>query len=222
MSSTNDNPLREGVRLERAADPCTVIIFGASGDLTKRKLVPALYRLAQERLLPAEFAILGFARTKNSDEEFRDKMKEAIATYGEAKRVDEDLWASFARGIYYLPGNINDPEAYRQMRARLEDIDRERGTSGNRVFYLSTAPGFYSEAIRQLGEAGLAKPQEGSWVRIIIEKPFGHDLESARQLNIDVAKVFDEDQVYRIDHYLGKETVQNLLVFRFANGIFEP
>ena len=222
MSSTNDNPLREGVRLERAADPCTVIIFGASGDLTKRKLVPALYRLAQERLLPAEIAILGFARSKNTDEEFRDKMKEAVATYGEAKRVDEDLWASFAKGIYYLPGNINDPEAYRQMKARLEEIDRERGTSGNRVFYLSTAPGFYSESIRQLGDAGLAKPEGNSWVRIIIEKPFGHDLESAKQLNIDVAKVFEEEQVYRIDHYLGKETVQNLLVFRFANGIFEP
>jgi glucose-6-phosphate 1-dehydrogenase len=222
MSSTQNNPLREGVRLERTAEPCTVIIFGASGDLTKRKLVPALYRLTQERLLPAEFAILGFARSENTDEEFRAKMKDAVATYGEAKRVDEEIWDSFAKGIYYLPGNINDPEAYQKMRQRLDDIDEERGTAGNRVFYLSTAPGFYAEAVAQLGAAGLAKPEGKGWTRIIIEKPFGHDLASAKQLNIDVAKVFDEEQVYRIDHYLGKETVQNLLVFRFANGIFEP
>jgi glucose-6-phosphate 1-dehydrogenase len=210
------------VRLERTAEPCTVIIFGASGDLTKRKLVPALYRLTQERLLPAEFAILGFARTANTDEEFRARMKDAVATYSEARRVDEAVWESFAQGIFYLPGNINDPESYRQMRERLDEIDRLRGTAGNRVFYLSTAPGFYSEAIRQLGDAGLAKPEGKGWTRIIIEKPFGHSLSSARQLNVDVAKVFDEEQVYRIDHYLGKETVQNLMVFRFANGIFEP
>jgi glucose-6-phosphate 1-dehydrogenase len=222
MTSTNENPLRAGVRLERTAEPCTVIIFGASGDLTKRKLVPALYRLTQERLLPAEFAILGFARSANSDEEFRAKMKEAVATYSEARRVDDTVWESFAQGIFYLSGNINDAESYRKMRERLDEIDRLRGTAGNRVFYLSTAPGFYSESVSQLGAAGLAKPEGKGWTRIIIEKPFGNSLASARQLNIDVAKVFDEDQVYRIDHYLGKETVQNLLVFRFANGIFEP
>jgi len=222
MSTTQDNPLREGVRLEKTADPCTVIIFGASGDLTKRKLVPALYRLTQERLLPAEFAILGFARSEMSDDEFRAKMKDAIATYSEAKRVDDAVWESFAQGIFYLPGNINDPQAYAKMRERLEEIDKARGTAGNRVFYLSVAPDFYSEAIKQLGDVGLAKPEGKGWTRIIIEKPFGRDLESARNLNEDVLKVFDEEQVYRIDHYLGKETVQNLMVFRFANGIFEP
>ncbi|MCI0490461.1 MAG: glucose-6-phosphate dehydrogenase [Blastocatellia bacterium] len=222
MTSTNDNPLREGVRLERTADPCTVIIFGASGDLTKRKLVPALYRLTQEGLLPAEFAILGFARSKMSHDEFRARMKDAIATYSEAKSVDETVWESFAKGIYYLAGDINNPESYKEMSALLDQIDGERGTAGNRVFYLSTSPTFYSEAVAQLGAAGLARPEGKGWTRIIIEKPFGHSLESARELNVDVAKVFNEDQVYRIDHYLGKETVQNLMVFRFANGIFEP
>ena len=222
MTSTNDNPLREGVRLERTADPCTVIIFGASGDLTKRKLVPALYRLTQEGLLPAEFAILGFARSKMSHDDFRAKMKDAIATYSEAKSVDETVWESFAKGIFYLAGDINNPESYKEMSALLDQIDSQRGTAGNRVFYLSTSPTFYSEAVAQLGAAGLARPEGKGWTRIIIEKPFGHSLESAKELNIDVAKVFNEEQVYRIDHYLGKETVQNLMVFRFANGIFEP
>jgi glucose-6-phosphate 1-dehydrogenase len=222
MSSTMENPLREGVRLERTADPCTVVIFGASGDLTKRKLVPALYRLTQERLLPAEFAIVGFARTPMSHEEFRARMKDAVLTYGEAKQVDEVVWESFAQGIFYLPGDISNPQSYAELSRLLDKIDRERGTAGNRLFYLSTAPGYYSEAIRQLGAAGLAKPKDKGWTRIIIEKPFGRDLVSARQLNEEVARVFDEDQIYRIDHYLGKETVQNLLVLRFANGIFEP
>ncbi len=220
--SNAENPLREGLRLERTADPCVVVIFGASGDLTKRKLVPALYRLTQHRLLPAEFAIIGFARSPMSHDEFRAKMKEAVATYSEAKAVDDAVWQSFARGLFYLTGDINNPDAYKQMSALLDQIDRERGTAGNRVMYLSTSPSLYSEAIQQLGDARLAKPKEKSWTRIIIEKPFGHDLASAKELNQQVAAVFDEEQVYRIDHYLGKETVQNLLVFRFANGIFEP
>lgn len=222
MSSTIDNPLREGVRLERTADPCTVIIFGASGDLTKRKLVPALYRLTQERLLPAEFAIVGFARSPMSHDEFRAKMKDAIVTYSEAKRIDEQVWDSFAKGIFYVAGDVNNADAYQEISKLLEKIDAERGTAGNRVFYLSTSPSLYAEAVQQLGKAQLAKPEGKGWTRIIIEKPFGHDLESAKELNVEVARVFDEDQVYRIDHYLGKETVQNLMVFRFANGIFEP
>jgi glucose-6-phosphate 1-dehydrogenase len=222
MSSTKDNPLREGVRLERTADPCAVVIFGASGDLTKRKLVPALYRLTQERLLPAEFAIIGFARSPMTHEEFRAKMKDAILTYSEAKSIDEAVWESFAKGIFYVSGDVNDPEAYKRIRELLDQVDRERSTAGNRVFYLSTSPSLYAEAIQQLGAADLAKPKGKGWTRIIIEKPFGHDLASAKDLNEQVAKVFDEEQVYRIDHYLGKETVQNLMVFRFANGIFEP
>ena len=219
---TTVNPLREGVRLERTADPCTVIIFGASGDLTKRKLVPALYRLTQQRLLPAEFAIIGFARSPMSHDDFRAKMKDAISTYSEDKQVDEQVWDSFAKGIFYVAGDVNNAAAYQEISKLLDQIDRERGTAGNRVFYLSTSPSLYAEAIQQLGKAQLAKPDNKGWTRIIIEKPFGHDLASAKELNIEVAKVFDEEQVYRIDHYLGKETVQNLMVFRFANGIFEP
>lgn len=222
MPDTYQNPLREGLRLERTAEPCAIIIFGASGDLTKRKLVPALYRLAQERLIPAEFAVVGTSRTPMSHDDYRAKMKDAVAQYSEAKRVEETVWESFARGIYYHPGDIGNFESYQQLASLLDEIDRTRGTSGNRLFYLSTSPTQYSEAIRQLGAAGLAKAKGGSWVRIIIEKPFGHDLDSARALNTEVAQVFHEDQVYRIDHYLGKETVQNLLVLRFANGIFEP
>jgi glucose-6-phosphate 1-dehydrogenase len=220
--NVDKNPLREGVRLERTADPCIVVIFGASGDLTKRKLLPALYRLTQERLLPAEFAIVGVARSEMSHDEFRNRMKEAVLSFSEAKRVDEAVWDSFAEGIFYMSGNLYDLNSYRKLGQLLSEIDQKRGTAGNRLFYLSTAPEHYSPAIKNLGQAGLARPREGSWTRIIIEKPFGRDLESARKLNEEVAAVFDEDQVYRIDHYLGKETVQNLLVFRFANGIFEP
>ena len=221
-STVMDNPLRQGIRLEQTAEPCTVIIFGASGDLTKRKLVPALYRLVQERLVPAEFAIVGLARTEMSDDEFREKMKESVAQFSEAGQVDEEVWHSFAQGLYYLPADIGNPNEYQKLGTLLDRIDRERGTAGNRLFYLSVAPRFYAPAVEQLGKAGLAKPKAASWVRVIIEKPFGTDLESARLLNQQIHEHLDESQIYRIDHYLGKETVQNLLAFRFANGIFEP
>jgi glucose-6-phosphate 1-dehydrogenase len=217
-----ENPLRAGIRLERTAEPCIVVIFGASGDLTKRKLVPALYRLAQERLLPAEFAIVGLARTEMSSEEFRARMKEAVLEFSEAKRVDEDVWNSFAEGLQYLTADINTPADYDKLAEILKQVDAERGTQGNRLFYLSVAPKFYAEAVKQLGEHGLAKPEGKGWVRVIVEKPFGTDLDSARALNRELLQYLDEQQIYRIDHYLGKETVQNLLVFRFANGIFEP
>jgi glucose-6-phosphate 1-dehydrogenase len=216
-----ENPMRAGMRLERTAEPCTVVIFGASGDLAKRKLIPALYRLVQERMLPAEFAIIGLGRTAMTDEEFRQKMKEAMLEFSEAKSVDEEVWQSFAEGIHYLTSNIDRPESYSELAKMLERIDQERGTQGNHLFYLSVAPEFYAEAVKQLGEAGLTKQGKG-WVRVIIEKPFGTSLESARELNQQILKHLDEKQIYRIDHYLGKETVQNLLVFRFANGIFEP
>src|SRR5918911_183556 len=222
MSATVlENPLRDGIRLERTAEPCTVVIFGATGDLTKRKLVPALYRLVQERLLPGEFAVVGAARTEMSHDDFRDKMKEAVAQFSEAKRVDEEIWGSFAQGLYYSPVNIDAPEDYKRLSDLLDQIDRERGTQGNRVFYLSTAPALYAEAVRQLGQSGLASQEKG-WRRVIIEKPFGTDLATAKQLNKDIHQHLEESQIYRIDHYLGKETVQNLLVFRFANGIYEP
>ena len=216
-----ENPLRVGMRLERAAGPCAVVIFGASGDLAKRKLIPALYRLVQERLLPAEFAVVGLGRTPMTDEEFREKMKESVAEFSESKTVDEEVWRSFAAGLRYLPSSIDRPESYAELARRLEEVDAERGTQGNRLFYLSVAPEFYAEAVKQLGDAGLTRQDKG-WVRVIIEKPFGTSLESARELNQQILRHLEESQVYRIDHYLGKETVQNLLVFRFANGIFEP
>ncbi|HEY0319554.1 MAG TPA: glucose-6-phosphate dehydrogenase [Pyrinomonadaceae bacterium] len=219
-TETIENPLRAGVRLERTAEPCVVTIFGATGDLTKRKLVPALYSLMQQRLLPAEFAILGFSRPEMSDEEFRARMREAYMEYGDKELFDEAVWESFASGIFYMAGDFSDEAAFKTLRSRLEQIDAERGTEGNRIFYLSTAPSFFGLISEQLGKAGLNDNK--GWTRVIVEKPFGHDLESARELNQELAAVFHEDQVYRIDHYLGKETVQNLLVFRFANSIFEP
>ena len=216
-----DNPMRAGMRLARTAEPCAVVIFGASGDLAKRKLIPALYRLVQERLLPAEFAIIGLGRTSMSDDEFRDKMKSSVQEFSESKSVDEEVWRSFAQGIRYLPSNINNPDDYAKLGELLGEVDAERGTQGNHLFYLSTAPEFYAEAVEQLDAAGLTKQDKG-WVRVIIEKPFGTSLDSARELNQQILKHLDESQIYRIDHYLGKETVQNLLVFRFANGIYEP
>lgn len=225
MSSSSqftENPLRAGMRLERSAPPCTLVIFGASGDLTKRKLVPALFRLVQERLIPAEFAVIGVARQQTSDEEFREQMREAVSEYGEEEEINDEVWESFARGLFYRQGDFRDAASFESLRDALAEIDKERATGGNHLFYLATAPSYFGLIAEQLGKAKLAQPQEGAWTRIIVEKPFGYDLESARKLNAELAAVFKEEQVYRIDHYLGKETVQNLLVFRFANSIFEP
>ena len=206
-----------------AAEPCAIVIFGASGDLAKRKLIPALYDLAANGSLAPSFAIVGFARTPMTDEAFRQTAGDATRKISEVGPADEAKWHAFAPSLYYFAGDYQDPEAYRKLSARLEELDRERDLQGNRLFYVSTPPEVYPVVVEQLGRAGLAKPPgEKSWVRIIIEKPYGRDLESARKLNQQVLGVFEESQVYRIDHYLGKDTVQNLLVFRFANGIFEP
>ena len=218
------------MRLESTAPPCVVVIFGASGDLTRRKLLPALYRLAQQRLVPAEFAILGTARQPHTDDEFRELMKAAIAEFASDDSLDEAAWQSFAQRIFYVNGDFTDAELYGKLKTRLEEIDKQYDTGGNRIFYLATAPDFFGPIAKQLGEAGIARPRAKAttknakkpWTRIIVEKPFGRDLDSARALNKTLASVFDESQIYRIDHYLGKETVQNLLVFRFANSIFEP
>ena len=206
-----------------AAEPCAIVIFGASGDLAKRKLIPALYDLAANGSLAPSFAIVGFARTPMTDDVFRQTAGDATRKISEVGPVDEAKWRAFAPSLYYFADDYHDPEAYRKLGARLEELDRERDLQGNRLFYVSTPPEVYPVVVEQLGRAGLAKPSgEKSWVRIIIEKPYGCDLESARKLNRQVLGVFEESQVYRIDHYLGKDTVQNLLVFRFANGIFEP
>lgn len=198
-----------------------MVIFGASGDLTKRKLIPALYNLALEHLLPSGFSVIGFARTEMSHEDFRQKMRQAVDTFSRKRPVQPSAWESFAQGLHYFPADFRQPESYHRLGELLAALDRDRGTCCNRVFYLAVPPSSYSEIIRRIGAAGLAHGEHG-WTRIIIEKPFGRDLASAKELNREVHEVFDEEQVYRIDHYLGKETVQNIFVFRFANGIFEP
>src|SRR5258705_13443678 len=205
------------------ADPCTVILFGASGDLAKRKVIPAMYDLAQHDSLGERYSIVGFARTPMTDDSFRTTIGEAAKTISEVGPIDPAKWNEFSSNLYYSAGEYGDPNSYAQLAKRLAEIDKEKKLGGNRLFYLSTPPEVYSGIVEQFGRAGLAKPSNpNSWVRIIIEKPFGRDLASARDLNKIVLDVFEEKQVYRIDHYLGKDTVQNLLVLRFGNGIFEP
>ena len=211
---------------ERTPDPCTVVIFGASGDLTKRKLLPALYHLEQAGLLPSDIAVVGVARRPLQDS-FAADMKEGIIAGGGVEESEPKL-APFVAKIQYHAMNFDDAAGYEALKQLLDDIDKKFGTCGNRLFYLATAPEYFSDIINFLGQHGMARPGNQiapngckPWVRTIIEKPFGHDLESAKALNDEVNKVFDEDQIFRIDHYLGKETVQNILVFRFANGIFE-
>ncbi|MDN3510180.1 MAG: glucose-6-phosphate dehydrogenase [Candidatus Jettenia sp.] len=207
--------------LGRISNPCIMVIFGASGDLAKRKLIPALYNLARERLLSKEFAVVGFARRKMSHEEFREKISQDMKELGMGE-LDPDLWNWLVQRLYYLPGDVQDPNAYQQLQNLLTDVDKKYGTQGNYLYYLATDPEFFSRIIRQFGSAGLVREENGHWRRVIIEKPFGRDLDSARALNQEIREVLNESQIYRIDHYLGKETVQNILVFRFANGIFEP
>jgi len=216
------NPFRDAVSRERVADPCTMVIFGATGDLTRRKLVPALYNIARDRLLPSSFAVVGFARREWDDARFREEMLGGVNEFSRSRPVVAQLWDDFARAFCFERGDFGDPAAYQRLASTLKRVDAERGTRGNHLFYLATPPASYPEIIRELGRAGLAGTALTHWSRIIIEKPFGHDLDSARELNRRVLEVFTEDQIYRIDHYLGKETVQNILVMRFANGIFEP
>jgi len=208
-----------------AAGPCTIVIFGGSGDLTRRKLIPALFELASQKAAAPRFAVLGFARTPTSDDAFRETATEAVRKNSEgsgAGSMDEEKLRAFAQSFAYVAGEYDQPAAYENLAKRLVEIDREHQLGGHRLYYLATPPGVYPQVIEQIHKTGLARPEGNSWVRIIIEKPFGHDLESARKLNQTVLEVFDESQVYRIDHYLGKDTVQNLLVMRFGNGIFEP
>jgi glucose-6-phosphate 1-dehydrogenase len=207
---------------EMPADPCAIIMFGASGDLARRKLLPALYDLARHACLAPRFRLLGFARTQMPDDAFRDRASEFLPE-NESPSISGYTQKDFAKHLRYFEGDYDDANAYRQLTERLEELDREGQLGGNRLFYLATPPDVYIRIIDHLGKAGLAKPvSDKSWTRVVIEKPFGRDLESARDLNRRVLEVFEEPQVYRIDHYLGKETVQNLLVFRFGNGIFEP
>src|SRR5579859_7270096 len=222
------NPLREGLRLERIPEPCTMVICGATGDLTGRKLGPALYNLMLGGFLPPEFTVVGFARRQMSDDDFRAVLRQGIDQFSRNRPIKRAVWNSFSHGIEYHAGEFHEPRAYVELAKRLDRIDRDRGTAGNRLFYLAVPPVLYPEIVKQLEAAGLATTGEKrgdgkrGWVRVIVEKPFGSDIASARKLNRELGLALQEDQIYRIDHYLGKETVQNLAVFRFGNGLFEP
>lgn len=227
VAQTRQNPLRRGLIEDRSGDACALVVFGASGDLTRRKLMPAIYNLALSRSLSTGFAAIGVARREKTHEQFRVEMREAVAQFSRRTPVDPALWADFERGLGYVRGSFDDPSTYQKLRTYLDKVDDERGTRKNRVYYLAVPPSEFETIIGHLREAGLvadpaAEHAGGAWTRIIIEKPFGHDLRSSRELNDCIASAFAESQVFRIDHYLGKETVQNLLVFRFANSMFEP
>jgi len=206
---------------ETQAGPCAAVIFGAAGDLTKRKLIPALCNLAKSKLLPKDFAVVGLARAPLSTEQFRERSRQDIAQFATGA-IEPELVNWMLERLYYVAGNFDDPAAYATLRAQLEEIDGRHGTAGNYLHYLATSPDFFAPVVRELDAAGLAREENGRWRRVIIEKPFGRDLDSARALNKEISRVLEEHQIYRIDHYLGKETVQNILVFRLANGIFEP
>ncbi|HTP44151.1 MAG TPA: glucose-6-phosphate dehydrogenase [Candidatus Acidoferrum sp.] len=220
-SDTVETPQMDAYYCEVPNDPCTIVMFGASGDLARRKLLPALYDLAVHACLAPRFRLLGYARTEMGDDDFRKRASEFLPKDADAS--GEGKLDDFLKNLYYFSGDYDDPQAFQRLGKRLEEMDREGNLNGNRLFYLATPPDVYLKIVEQIGRAGLAKPaSERSWTRVIIEKPFGHDKASACDLNAKVLNVFSENQVYRIDHYLGKETVQNMLVFRFGNGIFEP
>jgi glucose-6-phosphate 1-dehydrogenase len=213
-----DNPLLDNLRIEPTPGATTLVIFGASGDLTKRKLLPALHSLSTGQRLPAQFAVVGIGRTELSDDQFRQQFRDSLREFARNKDVTEDVVRSLQARMFYVTGETDDPDLYGRLAARLREIDGDEGV----LYYLAVPPGVYGTVAERLGAAGLAgKPARG-WRRIIVEKPFGTDLASARELNALLHRHFEEDQIFRIDHYLGKETVQNLLVFRFANGMFEP
>lgn len=224
---TEQNPLREGMPLERTVRPSALVIFGASGDLSRRKLMPAVYNLLLSRLLPGDFAVVGVARRPLPH--FADDMKESVAAFSRRKPIDEATWADLARGLSYVRGDFDESDTYERLKAELARLDVERGTSQNRVFYLSVAPDQVAAIVRGLHEHGLvhlpsdtADGRGAPYQRVVVEKPFGEDLPSARLLNRELLASLDESQIFRIDHYLGKETVQNLMVLRFGNTIFEP
>jgi len=221
--SVERNPLRAGIETQRLTDPCNVVFFGARGDLAKRMLFPAMYNLRLGDVLPREFGIVGFSRSPDSNDEFRDKVRASIAEFSRSGPPRDPLWSDFARRLSYVAGDFGDAAAYRHLRQVLDRNDESLGTAGNRLFYLATPPGAFTKIVEQLSAAGLGpRDNEKGWTRIVVEKPFGTDLESARALQGEITKVFDEPQIYRIDHYLGKEPVQDIMALRFSNAIFEP
>ena len=215
MPSLNSN------EVPQKASPCVMVIFGASGDLTKRKLLPALANLAQEGLLSQQFAIIGFSFDSMTTDSFREQLTADMKEFAPSS-LHGELWKWFAERIYYVQGDFTDGAAYQRLKSQIAEVEKAHNAQGNRFHYLAVAPKFFSPIVRKLGEAGLTQEANGNWTRVIVEKPFGHDLESAIQLNKELKEILGEKQIYRIDHYLGKETVQNVMVFRFANSIIEP
>ena len=218
MTETLENPLIDGLKLRRTPDPCVFVIFGASGDLTQRKLFPALYSLAYRRLLPEKFAVVGVARTEETDDAFRDRMEAAVREHARDPFRD-DVWQGLAEGMRYISTEFDNDQGEEQLARCLAQLDEERGTAGNRLLYFAVPPSAIGTIVNELGPR---RRTTHGWVRLVIEKPFGHDLESARALTKQLQEFFAEEEIFRIDHYLGKETVQNMLALRFSNGIFEP
>jgi glucose-6-phosphate 1-dehydrogenase len=221
MLDTSAIPISQTHPVGRPGDPCIMVIFGAAGDLTRRKLIPALYNLAKQQLLSREFAVVGLSHGSMSTDDFRKWVAEDIRRYA-GGNADLDLIEWFLRRVYYTTGEFDDKNVYANLKQFLEKVNQDHSTHGNYFFYMATAPRFFGPVVEQLSAAGLMEQNAQHWRRVIIEKPFGHDLDSAKALNAQLLKVASEKQIYRIDHYLGKETVQNILAFRFANGIFEP
>ena len=217
MTEVSENPLAVGLAVRRIPEPCAVAIFGASGDLTQRKLIPALYCLAFNRFLPEGFGIVGVGRTQMSDDEFRGRMREAIEQHGRCE-FRTDIWEELAAGMRYVATDFADEGGEEDVASTLAELDQSRGTQGNRVYYLAIPPSAMQLTVEQIGR----HRSSSGWLRLIVEKPFGRDATARGQLNSMLAEHFDECEIYRIDHYLGKETVQNMLVLRFGNGIFEP
>lgn len=224
MTTIFENPLIEPNATTKVPDPCVVIIFGATGDLTARKLVPALYDMSLDRQLPGQLVCTGFARRPKDHKIFRDEMLEAVNKYSRVAPIDQKAWESFSERLFYHRSEFDNDEGYERLKTFLKEIDNQFGTKGNRLFYLSTQPSFFPLIVGKLKKHGLiydSKKEKKRWSRVIVEKPFGHDLSSAKELQKEMCRHLNESQIYRIDHYLGKETVQNLLIFRFANSLFE-
>src|SRR2546429_590236 len=221
MAQTEVLPATTKPAVGRRGDPGVMVVFGFSGDLTGRKLIPPLYNLASQQLLSREFAIIGVGRSAMSDDDARKKLTEGFKQFATGP-IDAELWEWFVRRISYVSGNFDDPATYDKLKETLAKVDQEHNSHGNYFFYLATAPNFFGDIVERVSKVGLMKEENGHWRRVIIEKPFGHDLDSAKTLNKHLLNVASECQIYRIDHYLGKETVQNILALRFANGIFEP
>jgi glucose-6-phosphate 1-dehydrogenase len=217
------NPLRDPAdrRLPRIAGPCGMVLFGVTGDLSRKKVMPAIYDLANRGLLPPGFSLVGFARRDWADQDFAQIVHDSVREHARTE-FREEVWKQLAQGFRFVPGDFDDDAAFDQLRRTIEELDETRGTGGNHAFYLAIPPSFFGAVASQLQAHGLAEPQPGSWRRVVVEKPFGHDLDSARELNDILGSVFDPGSIFRIDHYLGKETVQNILAMRFANNLFEP